>query len=197
MANLKPVAELSRGGLALLMCVCWLAPMGRPLPAAQKSFDEYEVKAVFLFNFVQFVKWPAAAFDRTDSPIRIGVLGDDPFGAALDKTIKGESVGGRKLIVQRSRRPEDLNRCHLLFISASEKNRLPEILAGLKGGSVLTVSEIDQFAQRGGVINFFLEGNRVRFEINRDEAQRRGLEISAQLLKLGRVVNTVAQKEGG
>ena len=201
MRNLNPLAWLRECALAWMVCAVWLAPAASPPVAAQKPapkpVQEYEVKAVFLFNFVQFIKWPAAAFETADSPIRIGILGEDPFGGVLDKIINGEAVSGRKLVVQRSRRLDELNRCHLLFICPSEKNRLAEIFAALKDASVLTVSEIDQFAQHGGMINFFLEGKRVRFEINRDVAQRRGLEISAQLLKLGRIVASGARKEGG
>jgi hypothetical protein len=150
--------------------------------------NEYEVKAAFLFNFAQFVQWPAAAFPQASTPISIGVLGEDPFGAVLDQVVQNEAINNRKLIIKRSRQVEDLKTCHLIFICKSEKGRLAQILASLDAESVLTVGETEQFARRGGIINFFFEGKKVRFEINADAARRKGLKISSQLLSLSRIV---------
>ena len=161
---------------------------------AQES-KEYQIKAAFLFNFAQFVEWPSAAFADSQTPISIGVLGDDPFGAVLDQTVQGETIHSRKLVVQRSRRLEDLKGCHLLFISKSEKSRVGDILSGLGSSSVLTVSETESFARRGGIINFYLDGNKVRFEINAQAAQQKGIKISSQLLKLGKAVTAGPAKE--
>ena len=149
---------------------------------------EYQLKAVFLFNFIQFVQWPDAVFPEPGTPIRIGVLGDDPFGQALDEAVRDETVRGHKLVVLRSRRLEDLQDCHLLFIGKSEARRIGEILAQIDRRPVLTVGETDGFARNGGIIAFFSEGNKVRFEINPVSAQRQGLKISSQLLGLGRIV---------
>lgn len=162
-----------------------------------QTTKEYQVKAACLFNFAQFVEWPAATFANPKAPIIIGVLGDDPFGPALEQIVRGETINDRKLVVARSRSLEELKSCHLLFISKSEKGNLDQILSSLNAASILTISETDQFARRGGVINFFLESNKVRFEINAEAARRNGLKISSQLLKLGKVVGSEPRKEKG
>jgi hypothetical protein len=161
-------------------------------PARAES-REYQIKAAFLVNFMQFVTWPDTAFTNADAPFCIGVLGDDPFGTTLDQTVQGETVNHHKIVVQRARHIEDCKDCHMIFVSRSEEKNLPLIMAKLDSGPVLTVSETRDFARRGGIINFFLEGNKVRFEINPSTAQRDKLKISAQLLSLGKIV---APQEG-
>jgi hypothetical protein len=161
-----------------------------PVPARAES-REYQIKAAFLVNFMQFVTWPSNAFANDDAPFCIGVLGDDPFGPALDQTVQGETVNHHKIVVQRRRRIEDCKNCQMVFVSRSEEKNLPVILAKLDSGPVLTVSEMRGFARRGGIINFYLEGNKVRFEINPAVAQRDKLKMSAQLLSLGRIVEPV------
>jgi hypothetical protein len=157
--------------------------------AAQATSAEYRIKAVFLFNFVQFVQWPANAFANERAPIEICVLGDDPFGDVLDQTVAGESVGGHGLVVRREQDADGLRSCHLLFVSRSEKPRLDQVMRAIgASSSVLTVSDIDGFVGRGGAIGFFLDRNRVRFEISPIHA--RGLRVSSQLLSLGRVLDT-------
>lgn len=165
--------------------------------ARAQTSKEYQIKAAFLFNFAQFVEWPSAAFADASAPISIGVLGDDPFGPVLEQTVQGETINHRKLIIQRSQRVADLKGCHLVFISKSERARLPDIFDSLGSSSALTVSETENFARRGGIINFYLDGNKVRFEINADAAQRKGIKISSQLLKLGKVVGAERAKENG
>lgn len=162
--------------------------LARAAHAAPPS-AEYRLKAVFLFNFANFVQWPAHAFASADAPLVICVLGDDPFGEALDETVAGESIDRRHLAVRRVMRGEPLEQCHLLFVSRSETQRLDEVFRGVgETTHVLTVSDIDRFASRGGTIGLFLDRNRVRFEISLNDARRRGLELSSQLLTLGRIV---------
>jgi hypothetical protein len=172
-----------------------LAFAPREAPAQLAVSREYQIKATFLFNFVQFVEWPKEAFTSSDTPICIGVLGEDPFGAALEDTVRGETVQNRKLIVQRSRRMESLKNCHLVFISKSETEQVPGILGALDPASVLTVSETQGFAQHGGIINLYLAGNKVRFEINPAAAHRKGLKISSELLSLGKIVEAEPARE--
>jgi hypothetical protein len=161
------------------------------LSAQAASSAEYRIKAVFLFNFVQFVEWPASAFANERAPLVICVVGDDPFGDALDETIEGESIEKRKLLVRRVSHREGLHRCHLLFVSRSEQARLGEVFQAVGSSApVLTVSDIDGFVERGGTIGFFLERKRVRFEISPAHAQNRGLKLSSQLLGLGRIRNS-------
>jgi hypothetical protein len=149
---------------------------------------EYEVKAAFLYNFTRFIEWPTDAFEGPQTPMVIGILGEDPFGPALDDIIAGKKVGGRDVVVRRLHRDQDRRGCHLLFISASEKKHLPEILLGLRGSTVVTVSEIDRFIYSGGTINLLVENSRVRFEVNLDAAARARAKISAKLLALARGV---------
>lgn len=165
--------------LCLLSCAPW---------KAQAQSKEYQIKAAFLFNFAQFVEWPPAAFADTNAPFCIGVLGNDPFGAALDETVQGEAIGSHSLTIRRSSQVDDLKNCQMIFISKSERKHLTEILSALDSRPILTVSEIEDFDQSGGIINFYLEGTKVRFEINPITAQDDGLKISSQLLSLGKIV---------
>jgi hypothetical protein len=162
---------------------------GAPLAKAQSEPpSEYEVKAAFLFHFAKFVEWPPDAFANPQSPIVLGILGDDPFGALLTEMIVGKTVNGRGLQVHYFRRGENFRDCHILFISSSEKKSLPLILGNLGGLSVLTVSEMEGFAASGGMIHLFLEQNKVRFEVNPETAMRSRLKISSKLLALARIV---------
>lgn len=155
------------------------------LPAAAQEL-EYPLKAAFLYNFVKFVEWPADAFAGERSPLTVCVYGTDPFGDTLDNVVRGESVGERGLIVQRPDALDDLRDCHVLFISRSERSRLSEVLARVQGEPVLTVGDTDGFLKAGGVINFVLEENKVRFLINPEAAGRSGLKISSKLLRLAK-----------
>ncbi len=127
-------------------------------------------------------------------PIVIGILGDDPFGPVLDNLVQGETIKNRKLVIKRSQQLDDLRNCHVLFFCNSEKNRVGHILSSLDDTSVFTVGDIDGFARRGGITNLFLQGNKVRFEINVQAAKRKRLKISAQLLALGTVVGSPTAK---
>ncbi|HEX3730370.1 MAG TPA: YfiR family protein, partial [Opitutaceae bacterium] len=157
--------------------------------AAEPS-REYQVKAVFLYNFAQFVEWPPQAFASASAPLTIGILGDDPFDGVLDEILRGEVLRGHRMQVRRSQREEDLADCQLLFISQSEKPRMPRIMAGLRPRPILTVSEVDGFAQLGGMVNFYRDGARVRFELNPGAARQGGLKFSSQLLSVGKIVES-------
>ena len=158
-----------------------------PLPAQPGAVKEYHIKALFLFNFIQFVEWPDDAFSSADAPLVIGVLGDDPFGEVLDEVVRGETIKNRPISVKRSHRLSDLAGCQLIFISRSESRRLEETLRELENRPVLTVGETDRFAHRGGIIAFYPDGKKVRFEINPSTARRVGLKISSELLGLGKI----------
>jgi hypothetical protein len=188
-----------RVALALVVFSIALAsafPAAAAVAAEPARSTEHQVKAAFLLNFAQFIQWPDGAFTDAKSPIVVGVLGDDPFGATLEQTFQGQSVQGRSLIVQRSRQPDELKGCHLLFISSSESARLSEILASLGERSIVTVGESADFARRGGVINFYIESSKVRFEINAGAAERKGLKISSQLLKRAKIVGSTPSRRG-
>jgi len=160
---------------------------------AQEISREYQLKAVFLYRFTQFVDWPATAFPSPDSPIIIGVLGGNPFGEHLRAAVRDERVHNRRLIVQEYQRSQEAKNCHLLFISAAEAPRLEKTLAALKGGSILTVGEPEGFVLRGGMIQFVTEQNRIRFRINLQAARAANLQISSKLLELAEVVDARKQ----
>jgi hypothetical protein len=156
---------------------------------------EYKVKAAYVLNFLKVVDWPAQTFATTNAPIRIGVVGKDPFGPAWD-TIAAKIVDGRKLAIQHFAKVEDLEFCHLLFISRSEEDRLERVLDQIRTAPCLTVSEMDQFIERGGMINFLLIEGRVRFELNVAAAKRAGLALSSQLIRAAERVLKEPRKEG-
>lgn len=178
------MAVLKRRRLAppLVFAVLLLAaPAILPAQAA----GEYDVKAAFLYNFTKFVEWPSTAFP--DNSFRLCVLGEDPFGRSL-MSLTNQEVAGRKLTVIRAREMETLEGCHLLFISRSERGRLPAILSEVRDSPVLTVADTKGFLDDGGVINFTLEGSKVRFEISQQAAERAGIRISSKLMRLATYV---------
>lgn len=170
--------------LALLCC------SAGPCHAANSAPGEYQVKAVFLFNFAQFVTWPPTAFADPQAPLCIGVIGDDPFGPLLDDVVRGETVQQRPLIVRRIQSPAEISSCHVLFVSRSESARLDDIVRTAQAYAVLTVGEDDYFAVRGGMIRFVLERNKIRFRINAGAAKAAGLVISSNLLRSATIVST-------
>lgn len=152
--------------------------------------SEYDVKAVFLFNFSQFVDWPNSAFADEQAPLVIGVLGGDPFGSALEEAVRDETVNGRPLAVRRYARVEDVADCHILFIDRAQQAQLPEILGALSERHCLTVSDAEGFAHAGGVIQFVTIDNRIRLQINLDAAKMANLTISSKLLRPAHIVTT-------
>ncbi|MEX2117424.1 MAG: YfiR family protein [Bacteroidota bacterium] len=156
--------------------------------AQSASEVEYRFKAVYLFNFLQLIEWPTTAFDSDESPLVVGILGKDPFGRLLDDLLKKERINERPVVIRRFEDYEDVEKCHLLFVSDSEGDRIPAILRQAQQRQALTVSEIVGFAERGGGINFYIENNRIKFEINVDALRRADLHASSKLLRLARLV---------
>jgi len=148
----------------------------------------YGVKAAFLYNFAKFVTWPNDAFVNKQSPLIIGVLGEDPFGEAL-KSIEGKVAQDRKIIVKQFKAENDIKICHILFISESEEGHLDRLFTSLSGKKILTVGNMAQFTQSGGVINFVIRKNKMKFEISRKSAERAQLILSSQLLKLAIIID--------
>jgi hypothetical protein len=167
------------------LLVAWEALAAAP-GAGTTKYSEYEVKAAFLFNFMQFVEWPSGASTNAGTPLLIGVLGEDPFGSLLEKTIQGETLHGRPLTIKRRRQIADLRDCHLIFVCRSEKARLKEILGTVRDCPTLTVSDTEPFCRNGGMIEMVNEGGKIRFEINEKAAEQCGLKISSKLLRLAR-----------
>lgn len=150
--------------------------------------QEFQIKAVFLYNFAQFVEWPPDALETPESPLIIGVLGLDPFGDFLEETVRGETVNGRRLVVERYRWVSEIDHCHVLFVSGSEGNRVDQIVSALQGRPILTVCDWEGLAQRGAIIRFVMQRNRVRLRINLDSAKAAGLTISSKLLRSAEMV---------
>ncbi len=167
----------------MLLLVFAFAP-GPKCLAQETSPTEYQIKAAFLYNFAKFVEWPPQAFADAQSPIVIGVLGKNVFDDNLEKIIHGKTVNSRPFLFKEFHAVEEATNCHILFISASQKEKLSKILEGLRGTSVLTVSETDQFIAAGGMINFVIEDKKIHFQINDEAAKKAGLKISSKLLSL-------------
>lgn len=146
--------------------------------------SEYLIKAGFTYNFAKLMEWPSGAFAQPDSPIVIGVLGTDPFNGTLDQVLKGKQANGRAFEVKHLKWGADLKGCNILFVSDSETAHLDELFHNIKGLPILTIGDTPGFAQRGGIINFVVEDNRVRFEINADAAKQANINISSRLLSL-------------
>lgn len=149
---------------------------------------EYELKVAFLFHFAQFVDWPPEAFKDANSPLTYCTIGDDPFHGSLDAVLGGKTIGSRLFRVLHFKQPREIQGCQVLFVGAEEKRRLPAILAGVKGNSVLTVGESEHFVQDGGMIGFLLEENKIRFEVNLETAKKAKLKVSSRLLALAKSV---------
>jgi hypothetical protein len=166
-----------------------LAVAGVTAHAAAPPPTEYEVKAVYLYNLARFIEWPAETPALAGDHLVIGVIGDDPFGPLLDEIVRDKAVPeDQRLVVRRFSSLEEVVHADVLFISSSEAERLPQILKALEGSSILTVGEMDRFAERGGMIALKLEDKKVRFDINLDAARRARLKLSSHLLKLARIV---------
>jgi hypothetical protein len=181
--NVAPVARgmrWMRFALAVIACgfsVPWDLHAQTPKPT------EYEVEVAYLSNFGRFVEWPARAGSATD-PFYVCVLGQDPFGPLLDAALKGETIAVAPMLAKRIAGPEDAAGCRILFVSSSKDSQLNAILTALRSSNILTVSDMPGFTRRGGMIQFVLDGSRVRFEINIAAAQRAGLTLSSELLKV-------------
>jgi hypothetical protein len=165
----------------LLLGLILMLGLSRPVRAADPL--EYRVKAAFLFNFAQFVKWPPQAFPDPRAPLVIGILGDNPFGSTLDEIVSGEQVNGRSLVVRRGRKIDEIGPCHILFISRSEADRIGQILASVKGRNILTVADVESPAMREAMIRFATENNKIRLRINAEAAKAANLAISSKLLR--------------
>jgi hypothetical protein len=168
----------------LLVILSWIFIAVPRSNAQQPKANEFQVKAAYLYNFGRFVEWPDQNASDKSQPFEICVLGADPFGPTLDAVLASGSIAGKSVAAKRISRPQDINSCRILFISSSEEGHLKEVLAALDKTSVLTVSDIPRFSERGGMIGFILDGNRVRFDVNLASAQGARLTLSSELLKV-------------
>jgi YfiR/HmsC-like len=194
MDSLKPIRPQLPGALRMAGCFLFAlagAVLLAGIAMAQASRPgEYEVKAAFLINFAKFVEWPDSSFDGPQGPIVFGVIGaDHQLAFNLRRLSAGQKVQGRDVVIREGPVGDDMRRCHVLFVSPSERHRATQILASLQDASVLTVSDIDGFAEEGGAMQFVTQDNRVHFIVNLDAATQSKLRVSAKLLALAHLVN--------
>ncbi len=150
---------------------------------------EYQIKAVFLFNFTQFVEWPASAFNNDTDPLVIGIIGKDPFERFIDQAVEGEKKESHPLEIRRYRDVGDIGNCHIIFINSGDANDVGKVLSTLNNRSVLTVSDAQNFAASGGMVRFFTHENKIRLQINLRAARAAGLTISSKLLRVADVID--------
>lgn len=170
--------------IAVAALLAWLMA---PLQSASASQSEYALKSVFLYNFCRFIDWPDSAFASPNEPFIIGIIGDDPFGSLLNEAIEGEKYHNRPIRIDHFRTPGDIKRCHLLFVSHAGAGRVDSILAAVAGKSVLTVSETEDFLNRGGMITLTAEQNRIRLRINLAPLESANLTVSSKLLRVAEI----------
>ncbi len=169
---------------------CWLAGRLVRCPARAEISREYDLKAVLLFNLTRFVEWPPATFADPESPLIIGVLGQDPYGHTLDEVVRTERYGTHRILVVRYRTVEAAESCQILFVCSNEQANLPGILRDLAGRPILTVGEFDSFATGGGMIRLFQNAQgKIRLRINLAAVRASGLNISGKLLRVAETIN--------
>ncbi len=175
--------------VALAVFAGWILAAG---DARGQLTREYDIKAVFLYNFTSFVGWPESAFAGPEAPFVVGVYGQDPFGRALDEVVAGERVKNRPLVLKRLSHVDEAGGCHILFVSSSEKSKMKAVIERCRNLPVLTVADVEGFAEAGGVIGFRTEENRLKIEVNVEAAKGAGLTVSSKLLKVARVMGESA-----
>jgi hypothetical protein len=172
----------------MAVIVTWVLAAVPCLRAQSSKPTDYDVKAAYLYNFGHFVEWPANVAPAQNESFTVCVLGQDPFGPVLDATLAGETIAGKRVAAKRISTPQESGNCQILFLSSAEDARLNATIKTLNKQAVLTVSDMPQFSQRGGMIQFVLEGKRVRFEVNLAAVQHAGLTLSSELLKVATTV---------
>lgn len=195
MRNLRESRRRRRGRssrIVLLRTLLALEALTLILPGVSRGDEagptEYEVKAAYLYNFARFVEWPSDAFVAPTSPFVVAVLGEDPFGSALEDLLTNKKILNRDITIVRTRNPEEAAHAHLVFIASSELHEMPHILRALAGRSILSVGDVPDMARQGSVIGFRMEAAKVRFDINTASAQQARLKLRSQLLKVARII---------
>ena len=178
---------MMKKALFIITCVLIFSVPFRAFSTGEQEFNEYEVKAAFLVNFFKFVEWPSRARDGS-AGYMLCIYGSDPFGQYA-KALDGSKVRGKVLEVKKVSSTRSLKGCNMLFVSSSERRRLNSVLDTVWRADLLTVGDTDGYAQSGIMVNFFIEEKKVRFEVNMDAIKRANINVSSQLLKLGRIVD--------
>jgi len=173
------------------VALCSILALASFLTPQAHAESEYDVKAAYLFKFTKFVEWPASAFANPQASFVIGIVGRDPFGGGLDRILEGQRTGERQLEVRYLSAGDSAGQrgCQMIFVSASEERKLPDLLSALQGRPVLIVGESEGFASAGGMLGFALRQSRLGVEVNSGAARQARLKISSQLLNIANVVN--------
>jgi len=172
---------------ALMMCAV-------AAPIYAQSALEYDVKAALLLNFARFIEWPDAAFDGPGAPINVCVMAPSPFGQALDRVLSGETVSSRPLAAREIRSAAESSGCHLLFVPAGAEARAAAVTRKV-GLHTIMVGESRRFEDMGGAVNFIVDGGRIRFNVNLQPVEDRGVRISARMLQLASRVDRAPQQK--
>ncbi len=180
-------ARLANATVCVMASLPLLLVLLFPVLCASSEFNEYQVKAEFIYNLVRFTDWPNKELANSRS-IKICTLGTDPFNSSF-QSLNGRVTKGKTLTIRHLDQIEDIEGCHVLFISTSERKQIPRILKHVKNDPILTVSEVESFAKSGGMVNLLLESNKTVLEINNVAVHRNKLKISSQVLKLARIVS--------
>jgi hypothetical protein len=190
LTSLRTPRRRALAHLALAALAAALALACTPMRAwAQQVAQRDELKAAFVFQFANFVQWQDASFKDASAPLVIGIVGNEQMVKTLDASVRGKTVGTRSIQVVSISDAKSVGGCHILFIDSSDDKRVDTYLASARGKSILTVSDDDDFTAEGGVIRLFEKDNKLRFEVNVDEAQRASLTISSKLLGLAQIVH--------
>jgi len=172
----------------LQLIIILLILSSSPISHAAQVAKEYQIKAVFLYNFANFIRWPRSAFTNSQAPFNICILGEDPFQQGINVMVENEEVKGHAVKIQRLDNVKNADRCQILFISQSERFDLDQILSSLQQRPILTVSDMKNFVTQGGMIQFFEQNRRVRFYIAIDTLKEAGLKASVNLLRIAKIV---------
>ncbi len=168
------------------LAVCVPAPSADAQRSAASADD---VKAAFVYQFTNYVTWPAETFAEASAPFTIGIVGNNDMAALLRESTSDKNVGGRPILIRELTSPDEATACQIVFIDRDEDKNADAYLAAVDGKPVLTVSDNDKFTEKGGVVRLFEEQNKLRIEINVDESDRSKLVISSKLLSLAKVVH--------
>jgi hypothetical protein len=179
-----------RGAICLApLCIAGISlaaqAASEPPPAAQHS--EREIESAMLYNFTKFVEWPGNALGAGGFPVVVGVWGDDSLLPVLEAALRNKTIYGHPVVVRRLDSSADPRSCAVLFVGAADRKEIARIVQSVRRSPVLTIGGLVQFSRQGGVIAFIRDGNRIRFEINLDAADRAGLQVSSKLLRLASV----------
>lgn len=167
----------------ILITLCVPGNVGLQAQVSGQS-GEYQLKAVFIFNFSQFVEWPESALPSDVSPFVIGILGENPFNNYLEQIVSGEKINNHPIVIQRYTKTEDIKTCHILFINLADARKQEQALALLKERRILTISESNNFLQSGGMVRLFTKDNKIKFQVNVEATNAANLLVSSKLLRL-------------